>query len=181
MVSTPLGAQLQASKGLSELAKTGGAARAHIAKIRSLLQPIVVHSIHAGNKMSKGKKRLCGDKDLQDGTGQGLGGFLSQGETLALVSNPRSSFAATRMTNYYLDKIGMELGTEAILAACDMTGVSQRGYGEIYKSIKGCVQLVDKRLRPNFLPNLHKVLLTPFHEFHLYRVGNKMREFYLVQ
>ena len=61
------------------------------------------------------------------------------------------------MTNYYLDKIGTKLGTEAILAACDMTGVSHKGYGEIYKTIKGRVQLVDKRLKPTFLPTPHKI------------------------
>ena len=45
MVSTPVGTQLRASKGLGELARTGGAARARIAKIRILLQPHVVQSI----------------------------------------------------------------------------------------------------------------------------------------
>jgi predicted nucleic acid-binding Zn-ribbon protein len=157
MISTPLGAQLRASKGLSELAKTGGAARARIAKIRSLLQPRVVQSIHDGNKTSKGRKRLCGNRDIQEGTGHALAQIMSQGETVALVSNPRNSFAATRMTNYYLERIGKELGTEAVLAACDMTGVSQKGYGEIYKTVKGRVQLVDKRLKATFLPNPHKV------------------------
>ena len=48
-----------------------------------------------------------------------------------LVSSSQNSDAATSMTNYYLDKIGTELGTEAILAACDMTRVSHKGYGEI--------------------------------------------------
>lgn len=72
IVNTPLGAQFRASKGLSELAKNGGAARARIAKIRSLLQPAVVQSLHVGNKMLNGKKRLCGGKDTQDETGQAL-------------------------------------------------------------------------------------------------------------
>ena len=157
MVSTPVGTQLRASKGLGELARTGGAARARIAKIRSLLQPHVVQSIQAGNNTSNRRKRLCGDKDIQDGTGQAIGRFLSKGETLALVSSSQNSDVATSMTNYYLDKIGTELGTEAILAACDMTGVSHKGYGEIYKTIKGRVQLVDKRLKPTFLPTPHKV------------------------
>lgn len=100
---------------------------------------------------------MCGDRDIQEGTGHALAQIMSQGETVALVSNPRNSFAATRMTNYYLERIGKELGTEAVLAACDMTGVSQKGYGEIYKTVKGRVQLVDKRLKGTFLPNPHKV------------------------
>lgn len=157
MVSTPLGAQLRAQKGLSELSKTGGAARARVAKIRSLLQPRVVQSIQDGNKSGGSKKRLCGNRDTQEGTGDAISALLSQGEKVALVSNPNSTFVATQMANYYLDKIGKDLGTEAILAACDMTGVSQKGYGEIYKTIKGRVQLVDKRLKPTFLPNPHKV------------------------
>ena len=63
MVSTPIGPQLRATKGLAELAKSGGAARARIAKIRSVLQPLTVQSIHEGNRTSNRRKRLCGDKD----------------------------------------------------------------------------------------------------------------------
>ena len=41
------------------------------------------------------------------------------------------------MVNYNLEKVSIEIDTESILAACDMTGVSQSGYGKIYKNIKG--------------------------------------------
>ena len=68
-----------------------------------------------------------------------------------------AGYAATSVTNHYLEKSGEELGSEAMLAACDMTAVSHKGYGEIFKTITGRVQLVDKRLKPTFLPNPHKV------------------------
>lgn len=157
IANTPGGPQRRTSKSLANLSKTGGAARARIAKIRSLLQPEVVGNIQGQNTICNKRKRLCGDKDTQNETGQAIGQLLSKGETLAFISCSQNSDAATSMTNHYLNKIGEELGSEAILAACDMTGVSHKGYGEIFKTIKGRVQLVDKRLKPTFLPNPHKV------------------------
>jgi hypothetical protein len=61
------------------------------------------------------------------------------------------------VAKYYSENVSVEIDTESILVACDMTGVSQHGYGQIYKTIKGRVGIVDKDLKANFLPTPNKV------------------------
>jgi hypothetical protein len=126
------------------------------------LQPQTHHQLVDGNKGSGSRKRLCGPKSTQEGTATALAGMLSRNEALALGTMPILSFVGRRMANHYLEKIGAEIDTESILAACDMTGVSQRGYGQIYKTIKGRVGLVDKDLKANFLPTPNKVCWSHF-------------------
>ena len=159
MVMTPLGtrSQLRPSRSLDQLAQKGGQRRARISAIRRLLQPNTHHQLVDGNKGSGSRKRLCGPKSTQEGTTTALAGMLSRDEALALGSTSKLSFVGRRMANHYLEKIAAEIDTESILAACDMTGVSQRGYGQIYKTIKGRVGIVDKDLKANFLPTPNKV------------------------
>lgn len=57
---------------------------------------------------------------------------------------------------------GEEVGLDAMLAGCDMASVSQRGYGHIYKTMKGRVTLVDKDLKIDFMPKPHKVCVNIF-------------------
>jgi hypothetical protein len=109
------------------------------------------------NKGNGSRKRLCGPKSTQEGIATALVGMLSRDEALALGSTTKLSFVGKRMANYYLKKIRVEIDTESILATCDMTGVSQCGYGQIYKTIKGRVGIVDKDLKANFLPTPNKV------------------------
>lgn len=81
------------------------------------------------------------------------------------------------MINVYFDKIGKEWGIEAILVACDMSGVLQKEYSEIYKTIKGRVQIVDPRLKPNlhkvptYSPHFISSIYTILHEFNLHVVS----------
>ena len=159
MVMTPLGTRYQLRRGrsLDQLAEKGGQRRARISAIRRLLQPTTHHRVVDGNKGSGSRKRLCGPKSTQEGTATALAGMLSRNEALALGSTSKLSFVGRRMANFYLEKISDEIDTESILAACDMTGVSQRGYGQIYKTIKGRVGIVDKDLKANFLPTPNKV------------------------
>jgi hypothetical protein len=164
LVSTPFGqrSQLRQTRALDQLAQKGGQRRARISAIRRLLQPKTHHQLVDGNKGSGSRKRLCGPKSTQEGTATALAGMLSRNEALALGTMPILSFVGRRMANHYLEKIGAEIDTESILAACDMTGVSQRGYGQIYKTIKGRVGLVDKDLKANFLPTPNKVCWSHF-------------------
>ena len=134
----------------------GDQRRAHISAIRRLLQPNTHHQVVDGNNGSGGRKKLCGPKSSQEGTATALAGMLSRDETLAIGSTTKLSFIAKKMANYYLEKISVEIDTESILAACDMTWVSQRGYGQIYKTFKGRVGIVDKDLKANFLPTPNK-------------------------
>ena len=159
MVMTPFGtrSQLRETLSLDQLAQKGGQRRARISAIRRLLQPKTHHQLVDGNRGSGSRKRLCGPKSTQEGTATALAGMLSRNEALALGSTPKLTFVGRRMANYYLEKIAAEIDTESILAACDMTRVSQRGYGQIYKTIKGRVGIVDKDLKANFLPTPNKV------------------------
>jgi hypothetical protein len=159
MVMTPFGtrSQLRGTLSLDQLAQKGGQRRARISTIRRLLQPKTHHQLVDGNRGSGSRKRLCGPKSTQEGTATALAGMLSRDEALALGSTPKLTFVGRRMANYYLEKIAAEIDTESILAACDMTGVSQRGYGQIYKTIKGRVGIVHKDLKANFLPTPNKV------------------------
>ena len=86
-----------------------------------------------------------------------LDGMLSRDEALARGSTTKLSFVGKKMANYYLEKISVKIDTESILAACDMTRVSQCGNGKIYKIIKGRVGIVDKDMKVNFLPTPNKV------------------------
>jgi hypothetical protein len=93
----------------------------------------------------------------QKKTAVALAKFLSKSEVGALVDEPQMRAVGTEITNNVLRKIGVEVGPDAVLAACDMAGVSQEGYGQIYKTVKGRVKLVDPQLRVNFMPKPYKV------------------------
>jgi hypothetical protein len=83
--------------------------------------------------------------------------ILSKGEVGALVDEPQMRVVGTKITNNVLKKIGVEVGPNAMLAVCDMAGVFQEGYGQIYKTVKERVKLVDLQLRVDFMPKSHKV------------------------
>ena len=156
---TPFGtrSQLRQTRSLDQLAQKGGQRCAHIYAIIRLFQPNTHHRVVDGNKGSDSRKRLCGPKSTQEGTATALDGMLSRDEALARGSTTKLSFVGKKMANYYLEKISVKIDTESILAACDMTRVSQCGNGKIYKIIKGRVGIVDKDMKVNFLPTPNKV------------------------
>ena len=148
--------RIRDAKGLDELSWQGGQAKARRKLVRTILQPQSVATTQAKNKADGGRRRLYGDKSSQLKTALTLAKMLSKDEVGALVEQPRMGFAATRIANNVLQKISEELGPDAILAACDQAGVSHRGYGHIYKTMKGRISLVNKDLKANFMPKPHK-------------------------
>ena len=94
---------------------------------------------------SKGRSsRLYGDKESQVASGRLFGSLLSKTKMSAMLESPRMTFVGKKMINYYLDKIGENVGPEKILETCDRNGITCNGYGAIYKNLKGAVQELER-------------------------------------
>lgn len=65
----------------------------------------------------------------------------------------------TKIANNVLKSIGDSVGPDKILAACDQAGVSHRGYGAIYKAVKGPIERLNKDIKANILPIPYHVKL----------------------
>lgn len=125
--------------------------------VTSVLTPHIMVDTQECNKVDGGRKRLCGDKSRQSIIVLSLAQMLSRGEVDALTEHPQMGFLSRRIANHMLISIGENVGVESILAACGLVGVSNIGYGQIFKIIKGCVELINKDLKASFLPNPYKV------------------------
>jgi hypothetical protein len=58
-----------------------------------------------------------------------------------------------------MEGIGYEVGSQSILATCDRSGMSQKGYTSIYKIMENRMKHVDKNIRLRHMMNPHQVKL----------------------
>jgi len=98
-----------------------------------------------------------GDATTQNKTAIALGYILSKGEASALMSQPKMNDAKNHVVRDVFKKIGDSIGPEAMLAACDGSGVSQRGYGAIYRMLKNRIGIVSPGLKAKILPAPHRL------------------------
>lgn len=146
------------SRGLESLAEGSGNTKKRVMQIRNLLGgPKMMEETQDDNRLSKKRKRLCGDSSTQCATGGALARMLSKTEATAILDTPKFNSVANQLVEDTLKKIGSTVSPEAVLAACDMTGVSHRGYGEIFKTLKGRIGLVNKKFKSTILPKPYQV------------------------
>jgi FtsZ-binding cell division protein ZapB len=158
--STPIGWRQRQSRGLkslAELSANSGHAKRRRTLLRAQLHPSFVENVQESNKLGGCKKRLHGDVDTQRKTVVALARILSSSEANALVDQPKLDHVGTRMAKKILKQISDSIGPEDILAACDAAGVAHGGYGEIYKSVKGRIALVNPGLKCALLPAPNKI------------------------
>jgi hypothetical protein len=158
---TPIGIRRRARtlRGIDELNPGTGGAKRRVKLMRTVLQPHVVETVNDCNRVQRGRKRLHGDKESQTKTAVALAKILSRHESLTLATHPAMGHVETKIANKVLKSIGDSVGPDKILAACDQAGVSHRGYGAIYKAVKGPIELLNKDIKAKILPNPYQVKL----------------------
>ena len=143
---------------LGSLAHTSRNAKKRRVEIRTLLNPREVEETQKANKEGRKRKRVWEDNRSQVVNATALAKMLSRQERRSLLDSPRFQFVATEIANDTIGKIGASIDAEAILAACDESGVFQRGYGLIVKTVKNRISLADKKLKGRgLLPNPFQV------------------------
>jgi hypothetical protein len=63
------------------------------------------------------------------------------------------------MANFYLDKIGENVGANEICETMDRNGITKPGYAAVYKQFKGATRVAGRGLRVGCLPNPHQISL----------------------
>lgn len=159
LIKTPYGyrSTVRDRKDLSTLAPGGGHAKRTMRLARSIIVPATTRHIQSSNNASGSRQRLWGSKDTQSQTGRVLASLLSQTEVTAICEDPKLSVIGVRMANYYLNKIGEQVGATDILETCDRNGITHSGYGAIYKRFKGAARVAGRGIRVGCLPNPYQV------------------------
>ena len=103
--------------------------------------------------------RLQGDISSQGKMVAALARIFSRKEGVALAEQPSKGHVGTKIANDVLKSIGVGLGADSILVVCNQLGMSQRAYGEIYKTVKGRIGLVNKDIKATILSKPHHVIL----------------------
>ena len=161
MKDTPVGMRRRARllRGIHELNPGTGGAKCRVKLIRRVLQPHLVQAINDRNWVERESQRLYGDKESQTRTAVALAKILSRHEGMALASHPAMGHVETKIANNVLKSIGKRVGADKILAACDQVGVSHRGYGAIYKAVRGPIAVLNKDIKASILPSPYHVKL----------------------
>jgi len=136
LVKTPYGYQsvVRPRENVYELAPTGGPAKRSLRLARSILVPATTRRIQESNATTGSRQLLCGSKAIQSGTGKVLSSLLSTHEVSTLCDSPKLKSVGVRMANYYMNKIGSNVGAPKFLETCDLNGITQSGYQAIYKN-----------------------------------------------
>lgn len=114
-------------------------------------------AIQGRNADTGTRKHICGSANNQKTTATVIASILSRREAHVLVENPKLTTAVIRANNECLASLGSQVGPQEILAACDRSGVSHKGYASIYKTMKHSLRSVNPKLSFKCLPNPHKV------------------------
>ena len=146
-------------KGLSCLASTGGQAKCRLRLLRSIIAPTTTKYVQTVNQETGSRQRLRGDKMVQIQTGKVLASLLSEVEVTSMCESSKLSAVGIHMANFYLDKIGENVGANEICEAMDRNGITQVGYAAVYKQFKGATQAAGRGLCIGCLPNPHQISL----------------------
>ena len=158
---TPMGMRnrRRALRGIHELKPGSGGSKARVKLVRTVLQPDVVQFVVERNRENRKCSRLRGDKESQNRTAVALARILSRHEGVALASQPAMAHVQSDIAKNVLKSIGKSIGPDKILAACDQAGVSHRGYGALYKSVKAPIAGLNKGVSGSILPSPYHVKL----------------------
>ena len=173
MVRTPYGyrSQVRTRKDIHNLSQTGGHAKSQMRLARSILVPTSSQKAKENNASRGTKRRLCGNKEAQVGTGAVLASMLSRTKVETLFEYPKFSHIGTKMANETLKRIGGFLGPNEILEVCDSSAITQDAYSRIYKKFKcgvkasGCGVRIGCLPTPNAVSTLRTKLNSKLHEF----------------
>jgi hypothetical protein len=159
MRKTPWGYRSQTRKrrDLGELSQSGGHAKAQRRILRSIVGAQTTSSIQEHNATEGRTSRLHGDTHAQMQTGRVFGSFMSRVEVETMLQSPRLNMVGSRIAKHYLEKIGQHVGPEQIVETCDRSGITQSGYGAIYKTFKKAVACAGAGSRVSCLPAPYKV------------------------
>ena len=146
---TPLGyrSQMRSRRDLSSLSQSGGHAKAQKRLARQLLGVETARRVHERNLEEGRSAQLHGDKDSQVVNGRVFASILLRAELIAALETPKMSVVGKRYVNYYLDKIGKNIGPEKNLETCDRNTITNNGYTAIYKDFKGAIEASRKGFR----------------------------------
>jgi hypothetical protein len=99
-------------------------------------------------------------------------------EAKTLVGTSKFNGVARKLVEDTLKKIGSIIDPESILVACDMTGVSCRGYEEIFRMVHKLIRLVDDKLKAVIFPRPYKVrvAIIPFTHTLIYLFVSKFHD-----
>jgi hypothetical protein len=143
---------------LESLATNCGNTKKRVLQIRQLLSgPTMQQTTQVGDGLSRKRRRSWGDGKIQISTITALARMLSKNEAKALVGTSKFNGVAHQLVEDTLWKIESIIDPKSILAACDMTGVSYRGYEEIFKTVHKLIRLIDNKLKAIILPRPYKV------------------------
>lgn len=78
-----------------------------------------------------------------------------------MMAAPKLRGTTTEIANDALKSIRCEVGPHEILAVCDRSGISHKGYTAIYKTSRTGLRHVDPKLTQHLLPNPHQVSTPP--------------------
>jgi hypothetical protein len=161
MTETPQGLRKRVHgsrmKSLDELAAGSGYFKRRRTLLRAQLAPTVVSRVQRQNNQTGSRKRLAGDSGAQTRTAASVASFLSLGEAATLIDQPRMSQATASVAKDVLKKIGETVGPNTMLAACDGTGVTHKGYAAIYKTLKNRIGLIAPAQSSAILPAPHRL------------------------
>ena len=159
LVKTPYGyrSNVRPRKDVQDLARGGGQAKRTLRLARSILVPRTSMEVQMRDAANGSRERLCGTKETQEGTAKVLASMLSKHEVIAMCKSSKMTSVRIHMANHYLDQIGKSVGANEILETCDRNGITNAGYGAIYKEFKGGVKSVGKGLWVGCLPKPHAV------------------------
>jgi len=162
LTKTPYGyhTTIRMKKDLSCLASTGGQAKRRLRLLRSVIAPTTTNHVQTVNQETGSRQRLCGDnKMVQIQTSKVLASLLSEIELTSMCESSKLSAVGIRMANFYLDKIGENVGANEICETMDRNGITQVGYVAVYKQFKGATRAAGRGLRIGCLPNPHQISL----------------------
>lgn len=159
MRKTPYGyrSQVRQRKDLGFLSQNGGHAKAQRRLIRAIVGPQTVGAVQEQNATLGLSGRLHGDNEAQIRTGKVFAGLLSQKEVESMLESSKLTMVGNRMAQQYLDKIGKNICAEDILETCDRSGITQSGYGALYKTFKRAASCAGGGSRVRCLPPPHAV------------------------
>jgi hypothetical protein len=161
LTKTPYGYRttIRMKKDLSCLASTGGQAKRRLRLLRSVIAPTTTNHVQTVNQETGSRQRLRGDKMVQIQTGKVLASLLSETEVTSMCESSKLSAVGIRMANFYLEKIGENVGANEICETMDRNGITQASYAAVYKQFKGATRAAGRGLRVGCLPNPHQISL----------------------
>jgi hypothetical protein len=83
--------------------------------------------------------------------------MLTKTEKECMVEQPSMTTTIVKATNNILTEVGGHVQAHDMLAACDETGVSQKGFAAIRKTIHRGMKIVNPQLKLGAVPNSHQV------------------------